>query len=78
MKESSPFRQFCQEMWFEHKDEILAWTRKPVDYSSDEYFSKQRWMLKRLYKSHLVEMYARENSQQIQKQIKRSIKKGNI
>ena len=75
---TSAFRQFCQEKWFEHKDEILAWTKRAVDYDSDYYFKKHRWMLRRLYQDYLVEQYATDNAKDIQKQIKRSNKKGNI
>lgn len=47
----SQFRLFCTQKWFEHKDEILAWTGKPLtEYDSDYYFRKHRWMLKSMYK----------------------------
>ena len=70
----SPFRHFCQEKWFEHKDEILEWTRQAVDYDSTYYFRQHRWLLKRMY----VERFAQANSKQIQKSIKRTMKRGNL
>jgi len=70
----SPFRQFCQEKWFEHRDEIMTWTGQAVNYDSDYYFRKHRWLLKRMY----VEQFARDNSRTIQKSLKRSFKRGNL
>ena len=50
MKDST-FRHFCYEKWMEHKDEILAWTGRPLtEYGSDYYFRKHRWLLKTMYK----------------------------
>jgi len=50
MKQSA-FRMFCQEKWYEHKDEILTWTGKAlVEYDSHYYFSKHRWLLKKMFK----------------------------
>ena len=72
---NSQFRHFCQEKWYEHKDEILSWTGKPLtEYDSDYYFRKHRWLLKSMY----LEQYARNNARSIQKKIKRSMKKGNL
>jgi hypothetical protein len=49
MKQST-FRHFCYEKWMEHKDEILAWTGRPLtEYGSDYYFRKHRWLLKAMY-----------------------------
>ena len=46
-----PFRLFCIAKWFEHKDEILAWTRQPLtEYDDKYYFSKHKWLLKRMFK----------------------------
>ena len=47
---ASKFRLFCTEKWYEHKDEILLWTGNAVEYDSDYYFNKHRWLLKRMYK----------------------------
>ena len=47
---NSAFRLFCTEKWYEHKDEILAWTRQPLtEYDSNYYFQKHRWLLKRMF-----------------------------
>lgn len=74
MEQVSAFRQFCQEKWFEHRDEILAWTGQAVKYDSAYYFRQHRWLLKSMY----LEQYARDNARSIQKKIKRSLKGGNI
>ena len=70
----SAFRTFCQNKWFEHKDEIFDWTKQPVEYDAAYYFRKHRWMLRRMF----VEEFAQKNARAIQKQIKRSFKGGNI
>lgn len=50
MKDSQ-FKHFCQEKWFEHKDEIYAWTGQAlVEYDDKYYFRKHRWLLKRMFK----------------------------
>jgi hypothetical protein len=50
----SRFRHFCSEKWFEHKDEILAWTGSPVtEYDDKYYFRQHRWLLKKLFKESL-------------------------
>ena len=43
------FRQYVIEKWFEHKDEILAWTRSVPEYDADYYFRKHKWLLKRMF-----------------------------
>jgi hypothetical protein len=50
-KMPSAFHLFVNEKWFEHKDEILLWTGKPLtEYGSDYYFNKHKWLLKRMFK----------------------------
>ena len=72
---ASAFRNFCQEKWFEHKDEIYTWTKKPLtEYDSEYYFRKHKWLLKSMYKDSL----SQEESRLIQKEVKRGLKKGNI
>ena len=44
-----PFRVFLKHMWEEHKDEVFAWTNKPVTYTSEQFFRKNKWYLKALY-----------------------------
>lgn len=48
---NSLFRMFCQEKWYEHKDEIYAWTGKAlVEYDDKYYLKKHKWLLKRMFK----------------------------
>lgn len=47
---SSPFKLFCSEKWFEHKDEILAWTGRMAEYDNKYYFRQHRWLLKKMFK----------------------------
>lgn len=47
----STFRHFCNEKWFEHRDEIFAWTGNAnLEYDSTYYFRKHRWLLKKMFK----------------------------
>ena len=41
---------FCNEKWYEHKDEIFLWTGDMVDYDSKYYYNKHRWLLKSMFK----------------------------
>ena len=51
MKHPSAFRNFIQEKWFEHKDEIYAWTGKALtEYDDKYYFRKHKWLLKTMFK----------------------------
>jgi len=51
MGKHSEFRLFCIEKWFQHKDEILRWTKRPLtEYDDKYYFRKHRWLLKRMFK----------------------------
>ena len=51
MPNVSEFRMFCTHKWFEHKDEIFAWTGKALtEYDDKYYFRKHRWLLKRMFK----------------------------
>jgi len=49
MKQSA-FRNFCNEMWYKHKDELLEWEKTLPQYDSNYYFRKHRWFLKNLFK----------------------------
>jgi hypothetical protein len=49
-RSASPFRVFLRNMWEEHRDEVLAWTNKPVTYTSEQFFRKNKWYLKTLYR----------------------------
>jgi len=44
------FRTWCREKWYEHCDEIMAWTGQNVKYLSSEYFAMYKWWLKREFK----------------------------
>lgn len=43
------FRHWCQDKWYEHREELEAY-RQPVNYNTQDYFNKYRWWLKREYK----------------------------
>ena len=74
MKDSN-FRIFCSEKWYEHKDEILSWTGKAlVEYDSEYYFKKHKWLLKRMFQEEFI----KDNHRAIQKEVKRGLKKGNL
>jgi uncharacterized protein CbrC (UPF0167 family) len=45
------FRTWCREKWFEHCEEIEAWTGNSPRYLSAEYFSKYKWWLRREYRA---------------------------
>jgi hypothetical protein len=45
------FRLFCNEKWYEHKDEILVWTGSALtEYDSAYYFRQHKWLLRKMYK----------------------------
>ena len=48
--EHTGFRAWVNQMWFEHKDEVLQMSRTAVNYDFAEYFQRNRWWLKRTYK----------------------------
>ena len=51
----SKFRIFCNQMWYEHRDEIFAWTgNASLDYDQNYYLKKHKWLLKRLYKDSKI------------------------
>lgn len=52
-KPKSSFKLFVSEKWYEHKDEILLWTRTVPEYDAQYYFNKHKWMLKRMYKESI-------------------------
>lgn len=45
------FRSWCTEKWYEHCEEIEAWTGHSPRYLSAEYFSKYKWWLRREFRS---------------------------
>ena len=46
------FRAWLQNVWFEHKDEKLA-LKETVDYTIDEWISKNLMFLKNRYKAEI-------------------------
>ena len=48
MKKGS-FRHWCNEKWFEHKDELVFYGQ-PLCYTSQQYFEKYKFWLKREFK----------------------------
>lgn len=46
------FRQWLQDRWFEHLDELDAW-HLPRDHDLKQYFNRYRWWLKREYQHYL-------------------------
>lgn len=44
------FRIFCVEIWYQHKEEVEAFSKKLPDYDSQYYFNKYKWWLRREYK----------------------------
>ena len=48
-KQPSPFRFWLNEKWMEHKDELFNWEQKFPEYDANYYFSKHKWMLKKMY-----------------------------
>lgn len=45
------FRQWCQERWYEHCDEVTSWTRQSPNYLSQEYFNRYKWWLRREFRA---------------------------
>lgn len=43
------FRMWCQEKWFEHKDELESYGQLVTD-TSKQYFAKYKFWLKREYR----------------------------
>lgn len=74
MKQLAGFRTFCTEKWYEHCEEKLLWEKSLPSYGSEEYFHRNKWLLKRMF----VEQLIRDNHRKIQKEVKRGFKKGNL
>ena len=34
-----------------HKDEIMAWERRQVDYGLQDYYNQHKWFLRRLFRA---------------------------
>ena len=46
----SNFRTWLNDMWYEHKEEVLNYTGNNVDYPMEVYILKYKWWLKAIYK----------------------------
>lgn len=44
-----PFKQWLQQIWLEHNDEVLSWTGSMPTYTSSDYFNTYKWWLRREY-----------------------------
>ena len=44
------FRQWCQEKWYEHQEEILSWEGFYPTATAQEYFAKYKWWLRREFR----------------------------
>lgn len=53
MSHTRTFRQWLQEKWYEHLDELDSWNMKAPDYNLRQYFDRYRWWLKREYRHYL-------------------------
>ena len=42
------FRLWCQEKWFEHKDELEAY-QQPLPYTAQEYFEKDNTLIENIF-----------------------------
>ncbi len=78
MREASKFRHFCNEKWYEHLDEKRLWENIYPKYGSEEYFHRNKWLLKKMFVEQRAEQFAPDNHRKIQKELKRGFKKGNL
>ena len=47
----SPWKSFVQEIWMKHKDEIMEWEQRQVDYTLQDYYLQHKWFLRRLFRA---------------------------
>jgi hypothetical protein len=52
----------------------MDWERTIPSYGIEEYFHRNKWLLKRMFLEQLI----KENHRKIQKEVKRGFKKGNL
>lgn len=45
----SEFRAWVNEKFMEHKDELMAWENRLPEYDAKYYFSKHKWMLRKMF-----------------------------
>ena len=46
---SGSFRHWCNEKWYEHKDELVSYAQ-PLEHTAQQYFEKYKFWLKREYR----------------------------
>ena len=49
IKTPTNFRTFVSNKYYERKKEIFAWEQRVAQMSIEEYISKQKWFLKRMF-----------------------------
>jgi hypothetical protein len=47
------FRIWLNNLWYQHKTEVLQLTGHPVQYDANVYFSMYKWWLKQKYKEEM-------------------------
>lgn len=45
------FRDFVNDLWYDHKKEIFTWTGKYPDYEIRKWFVSNKWFLKNKFKN---------------------------
>lgn len=50
MAKTTDFRVWLQNMWLDHRDEVLSVSGRECDYDLSTYFHKYKWWLKAVYK----------------------------
>jgi len=45
------FRDFINNLWYDHKKEIFTWTGKYPDYEIGKWFVTNKWFLKNKFKN---------------------------
>jgi uncharacterized protein CbrC (UPF0167 family) len=48
--DSLGFRAWCQEMWYQHVDEMISLTNQAPNYHAVEYFARYKHWLRREYR----------------------------
>ena len=47
----SAWKNFVQEIWMQHKDEIMVWEKRQVNYTLQDYYNQHKWFLRRLFRA---------------------------
>jgi hypothetical protein len=56
----SNWRNFIQEIWMKHKDEVMAWEQRQVDYTLQDYYQQHKWFLRRLFSAEGGKVHTEE------------------